>query len=107
MERPRLSRVIAKVVWGSDIRPYYVSMAAVTEAPSGGTIVDCPCGAGPALRACAVSRILPPSPRRLASSSQAVGSSALQMTRWLDETGFANPRIQRSGPMLFFDAQPA
>lgn len=51
MERPRLNRLIAGVVWGGDVRPYYESMAAVTEVPSGGTIIDCPCGAGPVLRA--------------------------------------------------------
>ena len=32
-------------------RPYYESMAAVGEVADGATIVDCPCGAGPALRA--------------------------------------------------------
>lgn len=51
MERPKLSRAIARVVWGADIRPYYRSMSAIAEVPSDGTIVDCPCGAGPALRA--------------------------------------------------------
>lgn len=51
MERPRLSRVVARVVWGADIRPYYNSMSAVAEVPDEGTVVDCPCGAGPALRA--------------------------------------------------------
>lgn len=50
-ERPSLSRVISRVVWGGDSKPYYESMGAVTEVPAGGTIVDCPCGAGPALRA--------------------------------------------------------
>jgi SAM-dependent methyltransferase len=50
MERPRLSRLIAKAFWGSDIRPYYESMAAAAQVPEGGTIVDCPCGAGPAFR---------------------------------------------------------
>jgi len=50
MERPRLSRLIAKTFWGSDIRPYYESMAAAAQVPNGGTIVDCPCGAGPAFR---------------------------------------------------------
>jgi SAM-dependent methyltransferase len=50
MERPRLSRLIARTFWGSDIRPYYASMAAVARVPEGGTIVDCPCGAGPAFR---------------------------------------------------------
>jgi SAM-dependent methyltransferase len=51
MERPRLSRLIARTIWGGDIRPYYDRMSAVAEVNDGGTIVDCPCGAGPALRA--------------------------------------------------------
>jgi ubiquinone/menaquinone biosynthesis C-methylase UbiE len=51
MERPWLSRIIARLVWGADVTPYYGSMAAIAEVPAGGTIVDCPCGAGPALRA--------------------------------------------------------
>jgi SAM-dependent methyltransferase len=50
MERPRLGRLIARAVWGSDVRPYYESMAAIAEVPDGGTVVDCPCGAGPAFR---------------------------------------------------------
>lgn len=50
MERPRLSRLIARTFWGSDVRPYYASMAAIAQVPGGGTVVDCPCGAGPALR---------------------------------------------------------
>ncbi|HZK15760.1 MAG TPA: hypothetical protein VFC52_04150, partial [Solirubrobacterales bacterium] len=51
MERPRLSRLISRVAWGGDSKPYYDSMGAVAEVAAGGTIVDCPCGAGPALRA--------------------------------------------------------
>jgi SAM-dependent methyltransferase len=51
MERPRLSRALGRLVWGGDTGAYYESMAAVGELPAGGTIVDCPCGAGPALRA--------------------------------------------------------
>lgn len=51
MERPRLSRLISRTVWGGDSRPYYESMGAIAEVSDGGTIVDCPCGAGPALRA--------------------------------------------------------
>jgi SAM-dependent methyltransferase len=50
MERPRLSRLIGRLVWGGDSKRYYASMAAVTEVGAGGTIVDCPCGAGPAMR---------------------------------------------------------
>ncbi|MGN6275509.1 MAG: class I SAM-dependent methyltransferase [Solirubrobacterales bacterium] len=50
MEHPRLSRLVARIVWGANVRPYYESMTAVAGVPSGGTVVDCPCGAGPALR---------------------------------------------------------
>ena len=50
MERPGVSRLISRVVWGGDSKPYYDSMSAVAEVADGGTIVDCPCGAGPALR---------------------------------------------------------
>lgn len=50
MERPKVARVISRLVWGGDIRPYYASMAAIREVPAGGTIVDCPCGAGAAFR---------------------------------------------------------
>ncbi len=51
MERPRVGRWVARTVWAGDTGPYYESMGAVAEVPEGGTIVDCPCGAGPALRA--------------------------------------------------------
>ncbi len=51
MERPRLSRPIGRVIWGGDSRHYYESMGAIAELGPGTTVVDCPCGAGPALRA--------------------------------------------------------
>lgn len=51
MERPRLSRFVARLLWGGDPGRYYESMGAVAELPVGATVVDCPCGAGPALRA--------------------------------------------------------
>jgi ubiquinone/menaquinone biosynthesis C-methylase UbiE len=50
MERPRLSRVIGRLAWGGDSKAYYEGMAAIAGVASGGTVVDCPCGAGPALR---------------------------------------------------------
>jgi len=50
MERPRVVRRISRAVWAGDIGPYYESMAAIAGVPDGGTVVDCPCGAGPALR---------------------------------------------------------
>jgi len=51
MERPWLSTKISRLLWGGDTRPYYALMEAAREVPAGGTLVDCPCGAGPALRA--------------------------------------------------------
>jgi SAM-dependent methyltransferase len=51
MERPRLSGRIGRLVWGGSTRPYYESMAALAELGDGETAIDCPCGAGPALRA--------------------------------------------------------
>lgn len=51
MERPGLSSLIGRLVWGGDTGRYYESMAAIGAAPNGGTVLDCPCGAGPALRA--------------------------------------------------------
>jgi ubiquinone/menaquinone biosynthesis C-methylase UbiE len=50
MEREWLSRLMARIVWGSDTRPFYSSMSAVGEMPSGATTVDAPCGAGVAFR---------------------------------------------------------
>lgn len=46
-----MSSRISRVVWGGDTRPYYASMAAASAVAAGGVIVDCPCGAGPAMRA--------------------------------------------------------
>jgi ubiquinone/menaquinone biosynthesis C-methylase UbiE len=51
MERPWLSRPIGRVLWGGDSKLYYDAMGAVADIPDGGTLVDCPCGAGPTFRA--------------------------------------------------------
>jgi SAM-dependent methyltransferase len=45
-----VSRVIARAVWGGDIRPFYASMDAIASVPAGGLIADAPCGAGVAFR---------------------------------------------------------
>jgi ubiquinone/menaquinone biosynthesis C-methylase UbiE len=50
IERERLSRLIAALVWGADSRPFYASMHAIAEVEDGGIIVDAPCGAGVAFR---------------------------------------------------------
>lgn len=50
MQHEHVSRVWARVAWGSDVRHYYASMVTIGEVPDGGTIVDCPCGSGVALR---------------------------------------------------------
>ena len=194
MERPRLSRLIAQGVWGGDSRPYYESMSAIREAPDGGTIVDCPCGAGVALRELDADRelryvavdlspsmlrrtrkridqrglseveivradateiplpddsadlflsywglhcfddpaaALAEAARVLEPGGRLVGSTfvrgrdnlrqrllirpgsgdfgnpgtAEEVPRWLEAAGFTETRIQRSGPMLFFEAR--
>ncbi|MGN6586371.1 MAG: class I SAM-dependent methyltransferase [Solirubrobacterales bacterium] len=51
MERFWLSRLVARAIWGGDVRPYYESMRAIAGAVPDSTIVDCPCGAGAAFRA--------------------------------------------------------
>jgi SAM-dependent methyltransferase len=50
MEHEAASRVIGRAIWGGDVRPYYESMRRIGEVPSGGLIVDAPCGAGVAFR---------------------------------------------------------
>jgi ubiquinone/menaquinone biosynthesis C-methylase UbiE len=50
IRRERLARLIAWVLWGSDTRPFYASMAAIGQVADGGTIVDAPCGSGVAFR---------------------------------------------------------
>jgi SAM-dependent methyltransferase len=194
-ERPWLNRLIAMTVWGGDTRRYYESMSAIREVEDGGTVVDCPCGAGVALRELRIdadlryvavdlspsmlrrtrkriekrglrqveivqadaaeiplpdesaglflsywglhcfpdpaaalveaARILRPG-GRLVGSTFVRGRDSLRqrlirpdvgdfgkpgtaedVPRRLETAGFGEPRIQRSGPMLFFDAQLA
>jgi len=195
-ERPWLSRLIARAVWGGDVRPCYESMGAIAGAAPGSTIVDCPCGAGVAFRALEpgkevryvavdlspsmlrrarkraaarglrgvelvqanataiplpdasadlflsywglhcfpdpaealreAARVLSPGGRLVGSTFVrgndtlrqrllvrpgsgdfgAVGT-AEQVPRWLEEAGFSEPEIRRSGPMRFFQAQRA
>lgn len=114
MEHPPLSRLIGRVVWGGDIRPYYESFSAIAEVPEGGTIVDCPCGAGPALRAlhpeAAIRYVAvdlsPAMIRRARRRAQARGLADLELVEaWLDTAGFDVSGARRSGPMLFFEAR--
>ena len=56
MEHERVSRLVARVVWGGDIRPFYASMTAISELPAAATVVDAPCGAGVAFRAIELGR---------------------------------------------------
>ncbi|MFL5907637.1 MAG: class I SAM-dependent methyltransferase [Solirubrobacterales bacterium] len=51
IERERLARLIGRVIWNADIRPFYASMQAIADVPKGGSIVDAPCGGGVAFRA--------------------------------------------------------
>lgn len=51
IEREWLSRIIGRLLWGIDVRPFYASMRAVADQPAGATILDVPSGGGVALRA--------------------------------------------------------
>ena len=42
MERPRLSRLIGRAVWGGDSRRCYENMDTIGTVPTGGTVIDCP-----------------------------------------------------------------
>ena len=50
IERPRLARLILGAMWGVDPRPFYRSLASISELPDGATVLDVPCGGGVALR---------------------------------------------------------
>jgi SAM-dependent methyltransferase len=196
MERPWLSRLISRVVWGGDSGRYYESMGAIREVADGATVVDCPCGAGAAFRELApekavryvgldlspsmlrrsrtcirrrglaqvelieadatalplpddsadlflsywglhcfadppaaiaeAARVLRPD-GRLVGSAFVTGRESLRqrllvrpglgdfgnpggaedVRGWLEAAGFSQPRLERSGPMLFFDARLA
>ena len=89
MERPRIGRSVARTVWAGDTGPYYESMSAVAEVAEGGTIVDCPCGAGPALRALDPGRrvryigadLSPSMLRRIRKRAAARGIAGLELHR--------------------------
>jgi hypothetical protein len=62
---PLLARLILEAMWGVDPRPFYRSLASVSELPDGATVLDVPCGGGVALRG------LHPSLRRLGGVQRA------------------------------------
>jgi SAM-dependent methyltransferase len=51
IERPRLMRLVGRAIWGIDASILYASMAPISQAAAGATIVDVPCGGGVAFRA--------------------------------------------------------
>jgi len=51
IERPRLMRLVGRVVWGIDASVLYASMGAISGMGPGATILDAPCGGGVAFRA--------------------------------------------------------
>jgi ubiquinone/menaquinone biosynthesis C-methylase UbiE len=50
MERPWLARIVARMAWRADIRPFYAGIGEIGERPAGAVILDAPCGAGVAFR---------------------------------------------------------
>jgi ubiquinone/menaquinone biosynthesis C-methylase UbiE len=51
IERPWLTQVLGRVIWGIDSSVLYASMEPIMRAPAGAMIVDAPCGGGVAFRA--------------------------------------------------------
>jgi ubiquinone/menaquinone biosynthesis C-methylase UbiE len=49
-ERPQLARVLGRLMWGTDTRLFYGVHAEVAGVPDEATILDVPCGGGPAFR---------------------------------------------------------
>lgn len=119
MERPRLNRLIARVAWGGDTRPYCESMGAVAEVPTGGTVVDCP---NPRAAIGEAARVLQPGGRlvgccfvrgdglrqRLQLRPHATDFGPLctepELLEWLADVGFRDVSSRRSGLFMFFDA---
>jgi SAM-dependent methyltransferase len=50
VERERIARVGGRLMWGTDVRPLYASFAEFDDLPSGGAVLDVPCGGGVAFR---------------------------------------------------------
>jgi ubiquinone/menaquinone biosynthesis C-methylase UbiE len=106
MERPRLSSRISRLVWGGDTSFYYESMAAAAEVPEGGTIVDCPCGAGPALRAIPADRTMhyvgvDLSPAMLRRSRQRAQARGLFKAEFVEAEASAIPLPDSSADLFF------
>lgn len=46
MDRPLLARVVGRILWGGDVRPFYEGVEEVSRLPDGVVVVDAPCGSG-------------------------------------------------------------
>ena len=43
-------RLLSRMVWGADARPFYAGLAALRDVPTGSSVLDVPCGGGVAFR---------------------------------------------------------
>ncbi|MEU7146013.1 methyltransferase domain-containing protein [Nocardia sp. NPDC046473] len=50
IRRPRLFRLLSRVVWGADVRPFYADIAGLADLAVGSRVLDVPCGCGVAFR---------------------------------------------------------
>lgn len=50
IRRPRLFRLMSRIVWGADVRPFYADIAALADLAVGTRVLDVPCGGGVAFR---------------------------------------------------------
>lgn len=46
IERPRIGRVVGRVLWGSDFGPLYAGLERLGRLPRGITVLDAACGSG-------------------------------------------------------------
>jgi SAM-dependent methyltransferase len=46
MDRPLLARLVGRVLWGGDVRPFYEGIEEVSRLPDGVVVADAPCGSG-------------------------------------------------------------
>jgi SAM-dependent methyltransferase len=46
MDRPLVARVVGRLLWGGDVRPFYEGVEEVGRLPDGVVVVDAPCGSG-------------------------------------------------------------
>lgn len=50
IQHERFFRLLSRVIWAADVRPFYADLAALRDLPDGTQVLDVPCGGGVAFR---------------------------------------------------------